>query len=137
MQAQPYLFFNGRCEEALDWYKDAIGARVTAMMRYGEHPPGEGAPSAPADKVMHAEMMIGDTKVMASDGQCSGTPAFGGFSLALGVPEEAEAKRLFGRLAEGGEVAMPLAKTFFSPAFGVLKDRFGVGWMVIADGPGG
>ena len=131
MQVQPYLFFDGRAEEALDFYRSKLGAKVDMLMRFKESPepmPG-GAP--PGDKVMHASFHIGDTMVMASDGNCAGRPSFQGFSLALNASDEAEAKRLFEALGDGGQVQMPLAKTFFSPAFGVVADRFGVSWMVV------
>lgn len=133
MQIQPYLFFDGKCEQALDFYKKAIGAEVKMLMRWKDHPdptPGMTPPGA-ENKVMHAEFTVGDTVVMASDGQCQGKPNFQGFALALHAKDEADAKRLFGALSDGGNVQMPLAKTFFSPSFGMLIDRFGVSWMVI------
>jgi PhnB protein len=135
VQVQPYLFFEGRCEEALEFYKKAIGAEVTMLMRYKDNPEPPEASKAPPgseNKVMHANFRVGETEVMASDGMCQGRPSFRGFSLTLTAKDEAEAKRLFGALAEGGEVRMPLARTFFSPSFGMLADRFGVGWMVLA-----
>ncbi len=127
---QPYLFFNGRCEEALDFYRGALGAEVTMLMRFKDSP--EPAMCAPGseNKVMHASFRIGETTVMASDGRCQGQPSFQGFSLSLTVPDTAEADRLFGALAKGGQVQMPLAKTFFSPRFGMVADRFGVSWMI-------
>jgi PhnB protein len=133
MQVQPYLDFSGRCQEAIDFYRGAIGAEVTTLMHFKDCPEPN-AVSSPAnkDKVMHAALKIGDSTVFASDGRCSGTANFHGIALALNAKDEADAKRLFGALAEGGQVNMPLTKTFFSPAFGMLADRFGVGWMVIA-----
>jgi PhnB protein len=135
-QIQPYLFFNGHCEEAIDFYKKVLGAEVQMLMRFKDCPekpqPGMVPPGA-ENKVMHACLKIGDSQVMASDGQCSGAASFQGFSLSLTAKNEAEAKRLFGALSEGGQVRMPLGKTFFSPSFGVLADRFGVGWMVIVE----
>ena len=134
MLVQPYLFFDGRCEEAVDFYRKALGAEVTALMRYKDcpdtPPPGTVAPGS-ENKVMHASLRIGDTTVMASDGRCQGQPSFQGFSLSVTVPNEAEAHRVFGALADHGKVSMPLTKTFFSPRFGMVSDRFGVGWMVI------
>lgn len=134
MQVQPYLFFEGRCEEAIEFYRKALGAEVTMLMRFKDSPeppqPGTCAPGS-GDKVMHASLRIGETTVMASDGRCQGQPAFQGFSLSLDVPDEAEADRLFGTLGEGGQVMMPLTRTFFSPRFGMVADRFGVSWMII------
>ncbi|GAA0593335.1 VOC family protein [Craurococcus roseus] len=135
MQVQPYLFFEGRAEEALGFYREALGAEVTALMRFKDSPdplpPGMVPPGAEG-KVMHAEFRVGDATLMASDGRCSGQARFGGVSLSLSVPDEATADRLFAALAEGGQVQMPLGKTFFSPRFGVVADRFGVSWMVVA-----
>jgi PhnB protein len=135
MQVQPYLFFAGRCEEALGFYRDALGAEVTALMRYRESPdpcPAEFAPPGSEDRIMHASFRVGDTEVLAAD-DCSpaASASFKGFSLTLSVADDAEAGRVFARLADGGQVTMPLGKTFFSPCFGMLSDRFGVGWMVI------
>ncbi len=131
MQVQPYLFFDGRAEEALEFYRKTLGAQVQMLMRFKESPEPIPGKAPPGDKVMHAELRIGDATVMASDGNCTGRPSFQGFSLTLDAPDEAAAKRLFGALAEGGQVQMPLGKTFFSPAFGMVADRFGVSWMVM------
>ena len=130
-QVQPYLFFDGRCEEALAFYREALGAEVTMLMRFRESPEPTQAPPGSAEKVMHAAFRVGETTVMASDGHCAGQPRFEGFALALTVSDEATAERVFGALADGGQIRMPLAKTFFSPRFGMVSDRFGVGWMVI------
>ena len=130
MQIQPYLFFNGRCEEAIEFYRKKLGATVTMLMRYKDSPDQKMTPPGASEKVMHASIQIGDSMVLVSDGQCQGNPAFQGFSLSLTVRNEAEAEKLFNALVEGGRVHMPLAKTFFSPRFGMLADRFGVGWMV-------
>jgi PhnB protein len=133
MQIQPYLFFEGRCEEAIEFYRRAAGAEVQMLMRYKDSPapqqPGMIPPGA-ENKVMHAAIRIGDTTVLASDGRCSGRPTFAGFSLSLTVPDVAAADRLFAALGEGGQVQAPLATTFFSPRFGMVVDRFGVPWMV-------
>jgi PhnB protein len=133
MQIEPYLFFNGRCEEAIEFYCSALGAEVTVLMRYKESPdliePGM-IPPGSDDKVMHATLRIGETQIMVSDGDCSGQPGFQGFSLSIAVADEAEADRVFAALAEGGQVQMPLGKTFWSPRFGMLADRFGMSWMV-------
>lgn len=136
MQVQPYLFFDGRCEEALAFYRKALGAEVTMMMRFKESPepcPEGMVPPGSEDKVMHAEFRIGDSTVMASDGNCGGQPKFQGFSLSVNAPNEDEADRLFAALGEGGQVQMPMMKTFFSPRFGMVADRFGVSWMVIVN----
>ena len=133
MQVQAYLNFDGRCEEAINFYKKALGAEVEMLMRIkdspeppppGIHPPGT------ENKVMHAALRIGETTVMASDGYCGGKPNFAGFSLSISARDEAEARRLFAALSDSGEVKMPLSKTFFSPSFGMLTDRFGISWMV-------
>ena len=134
MLVQPYLFFDGRCEEAVTFYRDALGAKVETVMHFKDcpdTPPPGTMPPGSENKVMHASFRIGETTVMASDGHCQGHPSFQGFSLSITVPSEAEADRAFGALAEGGKVSMPLGKTFFSPRFGMVTDRFGVGWMVI------
>ncbi len=134
MQVQPYLFFDGRCEEALEFYRGALGAELTMLMRFKDspEPPQPGmVPPGSENHVMHASFRIGDTTVMASDGRCAGQPSFQGFSLSLAVPDEAEADRRFAALADRGQVQMPLAKTFFAPRFGMVADRFGVSWMVI------
>jgi len=132
MQVQPYLFFDGRCEEALDFYKKAIGAKVETLMRFKDAPDQSMISPGSYDKVMHAHVQIGETAVLMSDGRCQGKPNFQGFSLTILAKDEAEADKMFGALAEGGQVTMPLAKTFFSPRFGMLSDKFGVGWMVLA-----
>ena len=136
MQVQPYLFFDGRTEEAIDFYKKALGAEVTMLMRFKEspEPPPPGmVPPGSENKVMHSSLRIGDTVVMASDGDCKGKPNFKGFSLSLSAKSEAEAERYFKALSEGGKVGMPLTKTFFSPKFGMVTDRLGVSWMVMAE----
>jgi PhnB protein len=135
MFVQPYLFFDGRCEEALDFYRKALGAEVEMMLRFKDNPEPPKDDSAcgpvPDDKIMHTSFRIGDTVVMASDGRCSGQPSFQGFGLALTVESEAEADRAFDALADGGAVQMPLAKTFFSPRFGMVADCFGIMWMIL------
>lgn len=138
MQIQPYLFFDGRCEEALNFYRDVLGTETTMLMRYKDMPPSEAAqapamPPGTENKVMHASFKLGDTMVNASDGHCQGKEVFQGFGLALHVANEQEARRAFDSLSKGGEVRMPLAKTFFSPSFGMTTDRFGVLWMVLVE----
>ena len=133
MQAQPYLFLDGRCEEALAFYRKTLGAEVEMMMRFKESPDPTMVPPDGGDKIMHASFRIGETTVMASDGRCLGQPTFQGFALSLTVSDEAEADRFFGALSDGGQVQMPLTKTFFSPRFGMVADRFGVSWMVYVE----
>jgi len=130
MQVQPYLFFDGRCEEAVEFYRRALGAEVTMLMRFKESPDPAGVPAGGEDKVMHMSFRIGESTVLASDGQCLGGPTFQGFSLSLTVSNDAEAERTYAALADGGQIQMPLAKTFFSSRFGMVADRFGVSWMV-------
>lgn len=132
MQVQPYLFFDGRCEEALEFYRAALGARVQMLMRFKDSPQSAAGTIPPGgeNKVMHASFSIGDTTVLASDGNCAGQPAFQGFALSLTVPSAAEAESLFAALGAGGQVQMPLTQTFFSPRFGMVADRFGVSWMI-------
>ena len=134
MRVEPYLFFDGRCEEAIEFYRRVLGAEVTALIRYKDspEPPQPGmVPPGSENKVLHSNLRIGETMVMASDGNCRGKPSFQGFSLSVTAPNEAEAERMFAALADGGQVQMPLAKTFFSPRFGMVADRFGVSWMII------
>ena len=131
MQVQPYLFFDGRCDEALDFYKKAVGATPKMLMRFKDSPDQSMVTPQSKDKVMHAAVDIGDTTVLMSDGECNGKTEFKGFSLAYSARNEAEADKVFGALSEGGQVRMPLTKTFFSPSFGMLTDKFGVGWMVL------
>jgi PhnB protein len=134
MQVQSYLMFNGHTAEALEFYKKALGAEIQMVMHFKDAPEGQCAPGM-ADKVMHSAFKIGDTVVMASDGMCteSPNPEFKGFSLTLNPTTEAECERLFNALADGGTIRQPLIKTFFSPKFGVVTDRFGVNWMVLVD----
>ncbi|HXS67865.1 MAG TPA: VOC family protein [Candidatus Polarisedimenticolia bacterium] len=131
---QSYLFFNGNCEEAVEFYKKAIGAVVKLSLRYKDSPEQGNVPPGAKDKIMHTSFTVGETLVMASDDCSGGSKQFEGFSLALSVPTEAEADRAFKALAEGGNVKMPLTKTFWSPKFGMLTDKFGVGWMVSVPG---
>ena len=129
MQVQPYLFFNGRCEEAIAFYRRVLGAEVTMLMRFRDSPDKSMVQPATEDKVMHASLKIGDATVLASDGQCGGELNFQGFAMSITPSTETEAERLFAALSEGGQVQMPLTKTFFSPRFGMVADRFGVpGW---------
>jgi PhnB protein len=138
MQVQPYLFFDGRCDEAIAFYRDALGAEVQMLMRFKEAPPMEGqGPDCPgtrpemAEKVMHAAVRIGLTEVLMSDGMCAGKPQFAGVSLTITADNDAAAERLFQALEPGGTVQMPMAPTFFASRFGIVQDRFGVSWMVI------
>ena len=142
MLVNPYLSFEGRCEEALNFYQQALGAQVGMLLRSKDAPPMEGgAPEPPegcvpeggipGDKILHVEFTVGGSTVMATDGMNSGKPDFKGVSLSLSVDTEAQAHRLFNALADGGQVQMPLSATFFSPAFGMVADRFGVAWLVL------
>ena len=138
LQVQPYLFFNGRCEEAVEFYQRALGAEVKMLARYKdspEPPPPGRLPPGSENKIMHAGFRIGATTIMASDGCDEGEPKFEGFSLTLTVPDADAAERAFAALAEGGKVGMPLAKTFYSPRFGMVTDRFGVSWMIYVEQP--
>jgi len=141
MQVQPYLFFNGRCEEALDYYQRALGAEVLMKMRFAEspEPPAPGmVPAGSENNIMHACFRIGDTEIMASDGCDEGPSAFEGFALSIAVASAGEADRCINALADGGQVQMPLQTTFWSPRFGMVTDRFGIGWMVnVIDQPEG
>jgi PhnB protein len=133
MNVQPYLFFEGRAEEALAFYTRALGTKVDMLMRNREapEPPPPGMlPPGSENKVMHASLRVGDTDIMLSDGRCSGTTKFEGFSLSITAPDETAARRMFDALSSDGHVTMPIGKTFWSPCFGMLKDRFGVGWMI-------
>lgn len=128
---QPYLFFGGRCEEALEFYRKSLGAEIVTLRRFKESPePVPGLPDCFDDKIMHASMKLGESTWMASDGQCEGNPGFEGFSLSITVPNESEADRLFTALSKDGLVVMPLEKTFWTAKFGVVQDPFGVSWMV-------
>jgi len=131
MQVQPYLQFDGRCEEAIEFYKGALGAEVEQLMRFKDAPDSAMVPPGSDNKVLHSCFRIGNTRVMASDGYCKGSPNFEGFSLSIMTSDVAQADRLFKALEKGGEVQMPLAETFFSPRFGMVADRFGVSWMVV------
>jgi len=130
ISVQPYLFFGGRCEEALEFYGTAIGAKIERLVRFKESPEPQGLPDCFDDKVMHASVRIGKTTFMVSDGQCEGDQNFDGFSLSITVPDIVQAENIFAALAQNGLVVTPLEKTFWAPRFGMLQDRFGVSWMV-------
>ena len=133
MQVQPYLFFDGRCDEAIDFYKKALGAEVGMLMRWKDSPDKSMCKAGNENKVMHSSLKIGDTHVMASDGRNTGNPKFEGFALSLNAKNEADADRMFNALADGGTVTMAMSKTFFSPRFGMVADKFGVHWMIIVE----
>jgi len=136
MYVQSYLSFEGRTEEALEFYKRALGAEVTHMIRFKEVPESKDhTPPGAENKVMHSAFKVGDTVLMASDGRCTGKANFEGISLSLTAKDDAEAQRLFKALSDGGQVQMPLVKTFFASSFGMLADRFGVGWMIVTEQP--
>jgi PhnB protein len=130
MKLQPYLYFDGRTEEAIEFYRKALGAQEVMVIRFKDSPDQSMTPPGAGDKVMHASFRVGDTTLLASDGRCQGRSSFQGITLSLTVATDAEAERLFAALAEGGQVQMPLTKTFFSSRFGMVADRFGVSWMV-------
>ena len=127
---QPYLFFNGRCEEALDFYRGAVGAEVEMLSRFKNAPEPGMTQTGMENKVMHVSFRIGETLLMASDGRCDGKLRFEGFSLSVVVPDEKKAESIFKALSAGGKITMPLEKTFWAPKFGMVEDKFGVGWMV-------
>jgi PhnB protein len=131
-QIQPYLFFEGRCEEAAEFYRSALGAEIVMCIRFKDNPDPPSADCVPSDpnKIMHMTLQIGGATVLASDGRAQGKPTFEGIALSLTVPDEAAADRAFNALAAGGQIQMPIGKTFFSPRFGMVADRFGVSWMV-------
>jgi PhnB protein len=131
MQVNPYLSFEGRCDEALTFYRKVFGAEVEMLMRFKESPDQSMVQPGMENKVMHSTFRIGESRIHASDGRCTGKHNIQGFSLSVEVKNEADARRLFAAVSEGGQVQMPLAKTFFSPAFGMVADRFGVPWMII------
>jgi len=133
MQVQPYLFFDGCCDEALEFYKKVLGAKVDMLMRFKDAPDQSMISPGSKDKVMHAAVHIGDTQVLMSDGRCQGKPIFQGFSLTITAPDAAEGERRFNALADGGQVQMPLAETFFASRFGMVADKFGVGWMILVE----
>jgi PhnB protein len=136
MDVQPYLFFEGACEEAIEFYKRTVGAKVIMMMRYKENPDKSAiCGSIDESKVMHSALAIGESTICASDGMCSGNRNFQGFSLSITAASDAEAMRIFTGLAEGGQIRMPMAKSFFASSFGMCADKFGVGWMVIVPLP--
>ena len=137
MRVEPYLMFSGRCEEALAFYNQAIGAKTTMLMRFDESPDKNHPMPLPPNwdkKILHSSMQVGDTVVMASDGMSTEPVSFAGVTLSITADDEAQAKRLFDALAKDGKVFMPLGKTFWSPCFGMASDKFGVSWMVGVDG---
>ena len=131
MNVQPYLSFEGRAQEAMDFYKTAIGAKVDVVMLFKDAPPDMQANMPNKDKVMHSAFKVGETTIMATDGQCSGKSEFSGITLTLNATSNGEAEKLFNALAQGGKVNMPISETFFAHRFGMVADKFGVGWMVL------
>jgi PhnB protein len=131
MHIQPYLFFEGKCEDALEFYREVLGAEIVMMMRFSESPDPNHCSPGNEDKVMHSEFRVGETTLMASDGLCQNPAQFRGFSLSVSVTDAGQAEKVFAALGEGGEVQMPLGETFFSPKFGMVADKFGISWMVI------
>ena len=135
MNVQPYLYFDGSCEAALEFYKKAIGAKTEMMMRFKDSPDTKMCTPENKEKIMHVCFKVGDTAIFASDGMNKGKPNFDGFSLSINAKDAAEAEKLFKALGDGGAVTMPLMETFFAKSFGMLKDKFGVNWMVLAPKP--
>jgi PhnB protein len=135
MKVDAYLFFDGRCEEALEFYKKTLGAKIVNMMRFSDSPDKSQCAPGTLDKVMHSTFSIGDTQIMASDGNCQGKPKFEGFSLTIVAPTPEEAEKLFGALGDGGQVQVPMMETFFAHRWGMVADKFGVPWMILAQKP--
>jgi PhnB protein len=135
MQVQPYLFFDGCCEEALEFYREKLGADVTMLLRFKDvgESQSDMIPEGCENKIMHARFRIGDTDVMASDGHCQGNPSFEGFCLSITAATPSDAEFMFAQLCDGGKVQLPLSKTYFSPRYGMVSDRFGVSWMVYVE----
>ena len=131
MNVQPYLSFEGRAQEAIDFYKSALGAKVDAIMHFRDAPPDMQGNMPDKDKIMHSAFRVGDTQIMATDGMCSGKSQFSGITLTLNAASNGEAEKLFNALAQGGKVNMPMSETFFAHRFGMVADKFGVGWMVL------
>ncbi len=132
---QPYLQFNGRCEEALEFYRKNLGAKVEMLLRFKESPDQSMCAPGTSEKIMHSSFRVGESLLMASDGHCTGSTRFEGITLSLGVPATPEAEKVFAALSQGGQVQMPLSKTFFSPSFGIVTDKFGLNWMVLVTPP--
>lgn len=130
LAVEPYIFFGGRCEEALEFYAKVMGGEILGLMRFSDSPEPYSVQPGKENKIMHASVRVGQTTFMASDGSCEGEQGFDGFSMAIKVPDQAAAERVFNALAEGGKVKMPLTKTFWTSGFGMLEDKFGLGWMV-------
>ena len=133
MQIRPYLFFDGRCDEAIEFYKSVFGAEVGMLMRWKDSPDKSMCTPANENKVMHSSVTIGESRVMMSDGRNSGAPKFEGFALSVSAKDDADAERMFNALAAGGQVTMPMSKTFFAPRFGMVADKFGMHWMIIVE----
>jgi PhnB protein len=131
MQVTTYLYFDGRCDEALDFYRSSLGAEVTCLFRFKDSPDPTMSPPGGEDKVMHCGFRVGQTEILASDGHCTGQANFQGFALSLSPATVEEGERLFAALGDGGQVQMPLVETFFAARFGMVADRFGVTWMIV------
>ena len=129
MKTNPYLTFTGQAREALEFYRDLLNGEITQVMTYGESPMADEMPAESHDSVMHSELHAGDVVLMAADGPPNATGA-GNISVALHVEDTGEAKRIFDALAEGGEVSMPMTKTFWAEAFGMVNDRYGIPWLI-------
>ena len=137
MDVTPYLFLDGRCEEAIAFYQTALGAKVTRSMRFRDNPDKQHgkAPPDSDDKIMHAHVTVGNSAILMSDGHCTGKPVFQGFALSLAVESDAKAETIFAALSDGGQAQMPMTTTFFASRFGMVADKFGVSWMVMTESP--
>jgi len=131
MQLNPYLTFNGNCEEAFNFYAKCLRGELALVQRFGDTPGCEGMPASYRDKIMHVRLQLGDQVLMASDNHPD-HPFDGikGCSIALSVDQADEADRIFNELAQGGVVVMPMQETFWAKRFGMVNDRFGVPWMI-------
>lgn len=127
-----YLFFDGTCAEAMRFYERTLGGKLEMMMTYGQSPDPEHCPPGSKDRIMHASLIVDGRSLMASDTPAGQAGAgMNGFSLSLAYQSADEARRIFDKLADGGKVTMPVSKTFWAEAFGMLTDRFGTPWMVM------
>jgi PhnB protein len=130
MQLNPYLTFNGQCEEAFRFYEKVLGGKIEAMMPHEGSPMEQHVPPKWRSKIMHARLRLGDEVLMGSDAPPDRYQPMQGFSVTLGIQDPAEAERVFHALSERGTVQMPIEKTFWALRFGMLVDQFGTPWMI-------